>query len=137
MTQSNDTTTTKSKGKRAAKSVPQQDLAKKVWELADVIAAGGVSFTEYITQLTYLLFLKMDQEMCDSLGEESKIPEDLNWNSLLALDGDKLLEHYEKILEDLSQKEGLIGTIFTKAQNKITQPVSLKKVIDLIDQLVF
>ena len=134
MTKSNDTTTTKSKGKRAAKSVPQQDLAKKVWDLADVISAGGVGFTDYITQLTYLLFLKMDQEMCDSLGEESKIPQDLNWSSLLNLDGDKLLDHYEKILEELSQKEGLIGTIFTKAQNKITQPVSLKKVIDLIDQ---
>lgn len=134
MTKSNDTTTTKSKGKRAAKSVPQQNLAKKVWKLAGVLANGGVGFTEYVIQLTYLLFLKMDQEMCDSLGEESKIPKDCNWSSLLALDGDKLLEHYEQVLKDLSEKDGLIGTIFTKAQNKIAQPVYLKQVIELIDQ---
>lgn len=134
MAQSNDKTENKSKGSRVAKSISQQNLAKAIWKLAGGIAASGVGFTDYITQLTYLLFLKMDQEMCDNLGEESKIPKDCNWNSLLALDGDKLLEHYEKILSDLSEKDGLIGTIFTKAKNEITQPVYLKQVIELIDQ---
>ena len=111
----------------------EQQLAQKVWRLADVIAAAGVGFTDYIIQLTYLLFLKMDYEMAVTLGVESAVPEGCTWADLKALDGMALLEHYEQALKELSRQEGLIGTIFTKAQNKIEQPVSLKKVIALID----
>lgn len=116
-----------------AKTNTDQNLTQKVWRLATVIASAGVGFTDYIIQLTYLLFLKMDYEMSEVTGK-SAIPSGYSWNDLLALDGMDLLKHYEETLDILSQQSGLIGTIFTKAQNKIGQPVSLKKVIELIDE---
>ena len=116
-----------------AKTNTDQNLTQKVWRLATVIASAGVGFTDYIIQLTYLLFLKMDYEMSEVTGK-SAIPSGYSWNDLLALDGMDLLKHYEETLDVLSQQSGLIGTIFTKAQNKIGQPVSLKKVIELIDE---
>lgn len=116
-----------------AKTNTDQNLTQKVWRLATVIASAGVGFTDYIIQLTYLLFLKMDYEMAEVTGKSS-IPEGYTWKDLLNLNGMDLLKHYEETLEILSQQTGLIGTIFTKAQNKIAQPVSLKKVIELIDE---
>ncbi len=109
-----------------------QSLIKKVWTLADVIAAAGVGFTDYIIQLTYLLFLKMDDEKV-TLGFESAIPKGYGWRELISLDGLDLLRHYEETLKILSTQDDLIGTIFTKAHNKIEQPVLLKKVISLIE----
>ncbi|HOO24606.1 MAG TPA: type I restriction-modification system subunit M N-terminal domain-containing protein, partial [Paludibacteraceae bacterium] len=109
-----------------------QSLIKKVWMLADVIAAAGVGFTDYIIQLTYLLFLKMDEEKVQ-LGLQSAIPQGYGWNDLIALDGLDLLRQYEETLKVLSNQDDLIGTIFTKATNKIEQPVLLKKVISLIE----
>ena len=112
----------------------EQALPQKVWRLATVIASAGVGFTDYIIQLTYLLFLKMDYEMTEATGSKSAIPAGYTWADLIKLDGMDLLHHYEETLEVLSEQEGLIGTIFTKAQNKISQPVSLQKVITLIDE---
>ena len=102
--------------------------------MATVLAGQGVGFTDYITQLTYLLFLKMDEENVELFDEESAIPDGCNWNSLCELDGMDLRDHYEEVLKQLSQEEGLIGTIYTKAVNKIEQPVYLKKVITMIDE---
>ena len=118
----------------AKNTTSEQSLIKKVWNMATVLAGQGVGFTDYITQLTYLLFLKMDEENVELFDEESAIPEGCNWNSLRELDGMDLLDHYEEILKRLSQEEGLIGTIYTKAVNKIEQPVYLKKVITMIDE---
>ena len=111
----------------------EQALPQKVWRLATVIASAGVGFTDYIIQLTYLLFLKMDYEISQAMGSDSAIPAGYTWADLISLDGMDLLTHYEKTLDVLSRQGGLIGTIFTQAQNKIGQPVSLKKVISLID----
>lgn len=111
----------------------EQSLTKKVWKLADVLAGQGIGFTDYITQLTYLLFLKMDDEQSTTFGEESKIPEGNRWKDLIDLDGTDLLEKYDAILKKLSEQDNLIGTIYTKAQNKIDKPVYLKKVISMID----
>ena len=111
----------------------EQALPQKVWRLATVIAAAGVGFTDYIIQLTYLLFLKMDYEISQAMGSASAIPAGYTWADPIALDGMDLLNHYEETLTVLSRQGGLIGTIFTQAQNKIGQPVSLKKVISLID----
>lgn len=110
----------------------EQSLVKKVWTLADVIAAAGVGFTDYIIQLTYLLFLKMDNEKV-ALGFPSAIPIGYGWKELTSLDGLDLLRKYEETLKTLSNQNDLIGTIFTKAHNKIEQPVLLKKVISLIE----
>ncbi len=106
-------------------------LLKKVWDIANVLSAAGVGFTDYITQLTYILFLKMDDEK-ESLGLASYLPDGCKWKDLCALNGTDLVEKYEELLNELSECEGLIGTIFTKATNKIYRPVMLKKVIDMV-----
>ena len=108
-------------------------LLSKVWNIANVLSSAGVGFTDYITQLTYILFLKMDDEK-EQLGLGSYLPEGSKWKDLSGLDGKDLVDKYEEILEDLSDEEGLIGTIFTKATNKIDRPVMLKKVIDMVSE---
>ena len=108
-------------------------LLKKVWDIANVLSAAGVGFTDYITQLTYILFLKMDDEK-ESVGLPSYLPEGYKWKNLVDLNGKDLVEKYEEILKELSSCEGLIGTIFTKATNKIDRPVMLKKVIDMVSE---
>jgi len=111
-----------------------QSLTKKVWNLATTLAGQGIGFTDYITQLTYLLFLKMDDENVQTFGEDSAIPEGYRWADLIDLDGLDLVKQYEQTLEELSGQDNLIGTIYTKAQNKIDKPVYLKKVITLINE---
>lgn len=112
----------------------EQTLIKKVWNLATTLAGVGVGFTDYITQLTYLLFLKMDDENMELFGEGSSIPAGYRWKDLTELDGFDLVKQYESTLKLLSQQDDLIGTIYTKAQNKIDKPVYLKKVITMIDE---
>lgn len=112
----------------------EQVLTKKVWNLATILAGLGIGHTEYVTQLTYLLFLKMDAENEELFEETSAIPEGYRWSNLIELDGLDLIEQYEKTLKILSEQDNLIGTIFTKAQNKIDKPVYLKKVISMIDE---
>ena len=108
-------------------------LVKKVWDIANVLAAAGVGFTDYITQLTYILFLKMDDEK-ECLGLGSSIAEGYKWKELVDLNGPDLVEKYEEILSELAKVDGLIGTIFTKASNKISSPVHLKKVIQMVGE---
>lgn len=110
-----------------------ETLTSKVWQMADVLAAQGIGNTDYLTQLTYLLFLKMDQERMDIFEEESAIPDGYRWNDLIKEEGLDLLNQYNKTLEELKKQDNLIGTIFTQAQNKITQPVYLRKLITMID----
>ena len=110
-----------------------EQLTSKVWQMADVLAAQGIGNNEYLTQLTYLLFLKMDQERINIFKGESAIPKGYRWNDLVKESGEDLLKQYEKTLNELRNQEDLIGTIFTRAQNKIEKPVYLQKVISMID----
>ena len=118
----------------ATNNITEQSLTRKVWNLATTLAGQGIGFTDYITQLTYLLFLKMDAENVEMFGEESAIPSGYQWSDLISLDGLDLVRQYEDTLKLLSEQENLIGTIYTKAQNKIDKPVYLKKVITMIDE---
>lgn len=113
------------------KTKDETALVKKVKDIANVMASAGVGFTDYITQLTYILFLKMDHEK-EELGLESSIPDGYKWKDIADLSGNDLVEKYEEILKDLSEKDGLIGTIFTKATNKIDRPVMLKEVFKMV-----
>lgn len=117
----------------AKKLISESDIHNKVWKMAGVLSSEGVSYTDYVTQLTYLLFLKMDYEKV-KLEYDSDIPEEIRWDKLLELGGEDLIDLYENALKQLSTKGGIIGTIFTKAQNKISKPVSLRKVISMINE---
>jgi type I restriction enzyme M protein len=111
----------------------ESTLLNKVWNIANVLASAGVGFTDYVTQLTYILFLKMDDEK-EQLGLGSSIPEGYKWKDIKDLSGEDLVEKYEEILKELSETEGLIGTIFTKATNKIDRPVMLAKVVEMVSE---
>ena len=109
----------------------ESTLIKKVGDIANVMAAAGVGFTDYITQLTYIIFLKMDEEK-EEMGLSSSIPDGYKWKDLVDLNGTDLIDKYEEILKELAKEDGLIGTIFTKASNKIDSPVKLAKIIDMV-----
>lgn len=117
-----------------ANSISEQQILSKVWNLATTLAGAGIGFTDYITQLTYLLFLKMDDENVKIFAEDSAIPEGYRWDDLISLDGHDLIDQYEETLKVLSGQDNLIGTIYIKAQNKIDKPVYLKKVITMINE---
>ncbi len=109
------------------------NLVTKVWNYASVLAQSGVGYTDYVSQLTYLLFLKMDEERTTLLGETSLIPDDCKWKTLIPLAGVELANHYQEILSTLSKKYGIIGTIYNKASNKISNPANLSRLISLIN----
>ncbi|MFO0472605.1 MAG: N-6 DNA methylase, partial [Pseudomonadota bacterium] len=108
-------------------------LVGKVWNYAHVLRDQGIGYGDYVEQITFLLFLKMDQERTELLGEPSGIPEPWRWARLAPLAGDELEIQYRHTLEALARESGLIGTIFRGAQNKLTDPAKLKRVVSLID----
>lgn len=109
-------------------------LVSKVWNYAHVLRDQGISYGDYIEQITYLLFLKMDQERTELLGEPSAVPDQWNWSQLANKDGDALELQYRHTLENLGKEDGLIGTIFKKAQNKLSDPAKLTRVVSLINK---
>ena len=110
-------------------------LVQKLWNYCHVLRDDGVSYGDYVEQLTYLLFLKMDDEQTKPpFNRESKIPPEYNWNSLLDKDGDELEVQYRHILENLGKESGIMGVIFRKSQNKIQDPAKLKRLVDMIDK---
>lgn len=107
-------------------------LVSKVWNYAHVLRDQGISYGDYVEQITFLLFLKMDEERSALLGEPSAVPDKWRWDKLVNLDGDALELQYRHTLENLGKEPGLIGTIFRKAQNKLTDPAKLKRIVSLI-----
>ena len=109
-------------------------IVQRLWNYCHVLRDDGVSYGDYVEQLTYLLFLKMNDENVRHLGKPSAIPENLGWSSLVALSGDELERHYRHILAELGKGTGLIPTIFRKAQNRIQDPAKLRRLIKMIDE---
>jgi type I restriction enzyme M protein len=108
-------------------------IVQKLWNYCNVLRDDGVSYGDYVEQLTYLLFLKMADERVTELKQSSPIPEGLDWQSLVKKDGEELESHYRHILESLGNDKGMLGTIFKKAQNRIQDPAKLKRLLSLID----
>ncbi len=108
-------------------------IVQRLWNYCNVLRDDGMSYGDYVEQLTYLLFLKMDDEQVQILGQESLIPPQLNWQSLLGLHGDDLEAHYRRILTELGTGAGLTPVIFRKAQNRIQDPAKLRRLIELIN----
>jgi type I restriction enzyme M protein len=115
-------------------SAPQ--LVQKLWNYCNILRDDGLSYGDYVEQLTYLLFLKMaDEQSRPPFKKPSPIPKDFGWDVLVNLDGDDLETHYRHTLEELGKRTGMLGVIFRKAQNKIQDPSKLRRLIaDLIDK---
>ncbi len=112
-----------------------QQVVQRLWNYCSVLRDDGLSYGDYVEQLTFLLFLKMAHEQTQPpWSRPSPIPEAYAWPSLLKRDGDALESHYRHLLETLGKEKGMLGLIFRKAQNKVQDPAKLRRlVVDLID----
>jgi len=109
-------------------------IVQRVWNYCNTLRDDGVSYGDYVEQLTYLLFLKMaDEYSKPPYNRDIQIPKKFNWESLQNKSGAELEVHYIKILNELGKEKGMIGEIFFKSQNKIQDPAKLYKLIQLID----
>lgn len=110
-------------------------IISKVWSFCDVLRDDGVGYGDYLEQLTYLLFLKMaDEYSKPPYKRQTGIPAGYDWESLRTLRGAELETHYLETLRTLGQQKGMLGQIFTKAQNKIQDPAKLSRIIDMVDK---
>lgn len=110
-------------------------IVKKLWSYCQVLRDEGLSYEAYLEQLTFLLFLKMADERAALTGEPQTIPAGFRWADLAnpKMEGVKLEQHYRDTLKKLGEQTGMLGLIFSKAQNKIQDPAKLRKlVVDLI-----
>jgi len=109
-------------------------IVRKLWNYCDVLRDDGLSYQDYIEQLTFLLFLKMaDEQTRAPFNRPNILPAGFDWDSLVRKDGDALDLHYRHILAELGRHPGTLGVIFGKAQNKIQDPAKLRRLIaDLI-----
>lgn len=105
------------------------DITNKLWGMCHTLRHDGIDYGDYIEQLTYLLFLKMADE------RDVEVKTEYNWQSLIKLSGTELLDHYTKILQKLRESEGILGDIFTQAIPRFSNPVNLKKVLNMIDEI--
>jgi type I restriction enzyme M protein len=112
-----------------------RDIVAKLWNLCNVLRDDGVSYTEYVTELTFLLFLKMLAET----GHEERLPAAYRWEKLARGQGLEQLEYYRQLLLDLGNpkktKDHVVLAIFTDAQTKLRKPTNLKALTDAIDKL--
>lgn len=106
-------------------------ITQKVWNLAHVMNNAGVGAGDYVEQVTYLLFLKLDAERAED-GEPSLLPEDCRWGHLAALSGRELAQRYARTLETLAAQPGLVGTIFARARNAVEEPAHLHRLVRMI-----
>jgi type I restriction enzyme M protein len=111
-------------------------IVQKLWNYCNVLRDAGLSYGDYLEQLTYLLFLKMAHERTEApFNQPSIIPAENDWPSLFEYEGIPLEHHYRDVLQNLGRESGMLGVIFRKAQNKIQNPALLRRLIsDLIDR---
>jgi type I restriction enzyme M protein len=110
-------------------------IVSKVWSYCNTLRDDGVSYGDYLEQLTYLLFLKMaDEYTKPPYNQVLPIPAEYNWESLTGPKGAELETHYNILLRELGKQKGILGQIFTKSQNKIQDPAKLFRLIDMIDK---
>jgi type I restriction enzyme M protein len=113
-------------------------IVLRVWNYCNVLRDDGVSYGDYVEQLTYLLFLKMaDEQTKPPFNKASLIPMGLDWQSLLGKDGAELETQYRHILDSLGKEKGMLGVIFRKSQSRIQDPAKLRRLIELINQEIW
>jgi type I restriction enzyme M protein len=110
-------------------------IVSKVWSFCTTLRDDGVSYGDYLEQLTYLIFLKMaDEYSKPPYNRNVGIPEAYDWQTLKSKKGAELETHYLAVLRELGSKKGMLGQIFTKAQNKIQDPAKLYRLIHMVDE---
>lgn len=108
------------------------DIVQKLWNLCKVLRQGGVTYHQYVNELTFLLFLKMAQET----ERESQLPEGLRWNDLVQRDGVEQLNFYRQLLLDLGAKgKGQVSAIFANATTVVTKPATLSSLVSALNGL--
>ena len=116
--------------------MPEQtsSIISKVWSLCNPLRDDGVSYGDYLEQLTYLIFLKMSDEYSKPpYKKETGIPAGYTWQDMNALKGAELEDQYKATLEELGKQNGLLGQIFKQATNKISNAAILYRVVQMID----
>ena len=109
-----------------------QEIVAKLWNLCNVLRDDGITYHQYVTELTYILFLKMAKET----GTEEKIPEKYRWDRLAEKDGLALKKFYEELLRELGENFSVrILEIYSGARSNIEEPANLKKIITNINDL--
>ncbi|WP_314010902.1 N-6 DNA methylase [Pseudostreptobacillus hongkongensis] len=107
------------------------EIVQKLWNLCNVLRDDGITYHEYVTELTYILFLKMAKEK----EQEKEIPEEYRWDNLILLDGLELKSTYQRALIDLSQSTTSLSTIYKNAKTNIEEPANLRKIFYEIDKI--
>ena len=100
----------------------EQALVAKVWNYAHVLRDEGVSYGDYLGQISFLLFLKIDEERSDALGEPSAIPADCRWDTLRSLSGAALDTHYKEVLATLARREDLVARCSSRPRARSAIP---------------
>ncbi|RIV26127.1 SAM-dependent methyltransferase [Alicyclobacillaceae bacterium I2511] len=111
-----------------------QEIVQKLWNLCNVLRDDGITYHQYVTELTYILFLKMMKET----SQEAAIPEQYRWDELAEKDGVELMRFYRQLLLDLGTKDnvnGKVKQIYANASTNISAPANLKKIVSSIDDL--
>lgn len=110
-------------------------IISKVWGMCGPLRDDGVSYGDYLEQLTYLIFLKMSDEYSHPpYKRNTGIPEGYGWNDMSLLKGAELEDKYREILEKLGEQGGILGKIFKGATNKISNAAILSRIVAMIDK---
>jgi type I restriction enzyme M protein len=109
-----------------------QEIVQKLWNLCNVLRDDGITYQQYVTELTYLLFLKMMKEQ----EREEVIPAGFRWNDLVDKDGIELKDFYQQLLITLGKNQNeQLRLIYSDAATSITEPKNLEKIVKSIDEL--
>ena len=111
------------------------DIVQKLWNLCDVLRDDGINYSDYVTELVLLLFIKMEYENTEAgLLNKHKLPEGCRWGDLNSKSGLVLLNYYKQVLLDLSKSsDSLISAIYTDAQTRLREPRHLEQLIKTLD----
>jgi type I restriction enzyme M protein len=112
-----------------------QQIVSKLWSYCNILRDDGLSYPDYVEQLTFLIFLKMASEQTNGESHRRLIPKEYDWSSLMSKRGRDLHSHYTRVLEALANGGQMLGLIFGSARNRIRDPVKLHRlIVELIDK---